>query len=162
MIHINLNDMVGIEEEEIAEKLRSAGPELRLTMSVSDQYQAGSKIALAENWLTNWYMAEALARHATESSCEFQEGENGAGDFEFRFVVSDAKKMATLIADFAAVLDPDDLEAGAFILDEAHEWLEKRAGEKARFPDIEQCYRDDAETAREYEGYMEAREEEDD
>lgn len=72
-------------------------------------------------------------------SCDFAEGENGAADFEFRFTVSDAKKMAAVLADFAAVLDPDDLEAGAFIYDEAHDWIETRGDEPARFPDIEQC-----------------------
>jgi len=65
-----------------------------------------AKSALAENWLTTWYTAETLARHASACNCKFVEGDDGAADFEFRFTVSDSKGMAAALADFAAVLDP--------------------------------------------------------
>lgn len=156
MLHIHLNDIVEVDEKEIAQHLHESGPELRLTLRVRDQYRAGSKTELAENWLKTWYIAESLASHAAEWHCEFEEGDEGAGDFEFRFTVHDPKGMAKAIADFAPVFDPDDLETGALVYDEAHDWLEKRHDAKVRFPALEESYRGDAEMAREYEGYMEA------
>jgi len=152
MLHINMNDILSADEEEIAERLLKAGPELRVTMSVSDQYRANSKAELAENWLKSWYVAESLASNASQWNCQFAEGEDGAGEFEFRFVVTDLKGMAGRIAEFAPLFDPDDLEFNALIYDEAHDWLDARGEIKARFPDLEESYRGDAEMAKEYEG----------
>ena len=158
MFHLNLNDALSVEEDQVTRDVQLAGSELTVSMSVADQYRANSKTELAKNWLKSWYIAETLAKHANECHCEFKEGANGCGDFQFRFVVEDATGMAKALTEFAQVFDPDNLEAGAFIYDEAHDWLEERGSTGSRFPEIESNYREDAAMAEEYEGYRETNE----
>src|SRR5581483_2061306 len=133
MLHIHLNDLKEPSEAAIAKAIKEANGIVRITMTVRDQYQSNSKRVLALNWLKSWYMAEALAEYASESEVDFEEGERGAGEFEFRFTVIDPRHMAARIADFAAVLDEDDLEAGGLIYDEAEDWMNK-PGRATRFP----------------------------
>jgi hypothetical protein len=69
--------------------------------------------------------------------------------------VQDVSGFVAAVIEFAPVFDPDDLEPSALIYDEAEEWLDQRRG-SALLPDLEKCYRDDANAARE-EGYRSAR-----
>lgn len=137
-----------MEEEQIVRSIQIAESKLAVSMSVSEQYIADSRRILAENWLKTWYVAETLAKHASKYSCEYGEGEYGAGDFQFNFVVKDITSMAKDLAEFAQAFDPDNLEAGAFIYGYAYEWLEKRGNANSHFPDIESKYRNDAEEYR--------------
>lgn len=99
---------------------------------------------VAHNWLKVWLVAESLAENAKTVRCSFQEGELGAGEFVLDFENIDPYAMAEKLLGFAGAFDPDDLEAGVLIYDEADDWLEKRGETLARFPEIEEAYRTDA------------------
>jgi hypothetical protein len=143
MLHVNLNDLKDPSETEIASNILRGQSRLRVTIVIPDQYRAGSMQELASNWLKTWYMAESLAEQASEWSVNFVEGENGSSEIELRFLVKNVEHMAARLVDLAAVVDENDLEAGAFIYDEAEVWLES-PGRITRFPELEKCYHDDA------------------
>ena len=143
MLHVNLNDLEDPSESEIASNIIRGKSRLRVTIEIPDQYRASSMQNLASNWLKTWYMAESLAEHASEWGVTFVEGEKGSSEIELRLLVKDVEQMAARLVDLAAVVDENDLEAGAFIYDEAEEWLESPR-RVTRFPELEKCYRDDA------------------
>jgi hypothetical protein len=117
-------------------------------MTVLEQYHASSSWQLAQEWLKTWYIAESMVQYASNWSCQFHEGERGAGEFTFEFRVCDPAGMARKLVEFGLVFDENNLEPGALIYDAAEEWLENRPSSAARFPELEACYRGDLAVAR--------------
>jgi hypothetical protein len=150
MLELHLNDLLDADAADLARRIREAGGNLQVTLTVDDQYRSDSKWALAHGWLRTWYIAESLAEHASKPTCDFQEGERGAGEFEFKFSAVNAPAMTEKLVEFAAVFDPDELECGALMYDEAAEWLENRGEKPAKFPDLEEAYRADLAAAKEH------------
>jgi hypothetical protein len=150
MLKLHLNDLITADPKALARQLSDAGRDLSLTLTVDGQYQSNSKYALAYGWLRTWYIAESLAQHASQLSCAFEEGEHGAAEFAFEFRDIDAAPMAKKLVEYAAVFDPDELEAGNAMLDESQAWLEKNGNAlKPKFPELEEAYRGDLAVAQE-------------
>jgi hypothetical protein len=64
----------------------------------------------------------------------------------------DSKPLAARAVELAFAFDPDR-EASALIYNEAEDWLDRRGGTPARFPELEHNYRNDAEAAAAQEAY---------
>ena len=143
MLHIHLNDLLDADEATICRQIEAANWKLRVTMIVSAQYQADSRRALADGWLQSWYLAESMAAFASKWRAHFKEVGRGDGEFDFEFDVSNPKGMAAKLVDFGLIFDPNQLEPAALMLDEAVSWLDGRGSAAARFPELEECYRDE-------------------
>ena len=150
VLELNMSDASWLDETLLRRRVQQSSA-LRITMEVTDLYQAASRTRLAQNWLKIWYISECLARHGNDCQCSFHEVEFGAGLVVLEFAVQDVPGLVATVIEFAPVFDPDDLEASAEIYGEAEEWLDKRT-EPPMFGELEKCYRDDAEAARE-DGY---------
>jgi hypothetical protein len=151
MLQFDMSDVMWMDEDVLVRRIQQSSDRLCVTMTIDDLYRAGSIQLIADNWLKTWFIAESLADCASVARCDFHEGDRGAGNLVFDFESVDAERMAAQLLDFAAVFDPDDLEAGALIYDEATDWLENKGDHPSRFPEIEECYRVDAEQAAEKE-----------
>lgn len=126
---------------------------VRITMDVPDLYRADSKTALAQNWLKTWYISECLAKYAARVVCHFHEVDFGTGVVVLEFAIRDVPGFVARVLEFGPVFDPNELEASALIYDEAEDWLNKRADSPTLLPDLENCYRDDADVATDEESY---------
>ena len=153
MLYLTMDDILGHDERSLADSLNESEGHLQLSVSVSDLFQAQSRTELAQHWLKIWYFAERLAEFASTATCRYKEGDRGSGEFDFEFAIIDIPLFAARLTELATSFDPDDLEAMAFIYDEAEEWLSKRGDSPAWFPILEQNFRADSAEAQEYEGY---------
>jgi hypothetical protein len=93
-----------------------------------------------------------MAAFSSKWRVRFNEVGRGDGEFDFEFDVSNPKGMAAKLVDFGLIFDPNQLEPAALMLDEAVSWLDGRGSEAARFPELEECYRDEAVLAHEATG----------
>jgi hypothetical protein len=147
MLALRIEDVPKLSEADLADQIHRSGGQIGLIVVVPDLYQAQSRTELADNWLKIWYLAERLADHTESALCRFREEDFGAGRFEFDLTCGASREFAANLIEFASAFDPDDLEANALIYDEVEEWLEARGTTSAWFPNIEQHYRDDADSA---------------
>jgi len=151
VLELDMSDAAWLDPTTLRRCLKQTA-KVRMTWEEAELYRANSRTELALNWLKTWYVAETLAKHAVKAECDFREGERNAGIIVLELTISDPEAFAAQVVEFAPVFDPDEIEAPALIFDEAEDWLEKRGDQSPRFPELERCYRDEADEAKESEG----------
>ncbi len=155
---LDLAALVGQSAEPIHRKIRDSADQVAITFSLQDTYYSTSKHELARSALKAWYVGERIAQFCHSVRTGDDEGTFGEGLFLFLADVSDGRGLAAFLADLAPAFDPNDLEAEAELGAEAEGWLEERGDAAARFPQLEQDYRIDAEQAAECSGCDECEE----
>jgi len=146
---LQLEEVAGWTVEAIQQRIVESGGRVSITFSLSDTHYSTSKEEIALSALKAWYIGERIAEFCVIVRHGEDEGTRGEGLFIFHADVRDAAGLAGLLAELAPAFDPDDLEAEAELGAEAEGWLETRGKVAAKFPDLEDAYRIDAEQAAE-------------
>jgi hypothetical protein len=151
-LELKIADINWLDANALQRSIEGAG-DVRLVIEVPELYRAATRTYLAQNWLKVWYVCECLAQYTTQVACDFHEVDFGAGVVVLDCSIKDVPGFLEKLLELGPAFDPDELEAPALIYDEAEDWLDKRGDIPALLPQLEECYRDDAEIASVEEGY---------
>lgn len=146
---LDVAELAGQSTDAIRRQISEAGGRVSISFSLQDAYYSTSKAEIALSALKAWYIGERIAEFCSSVRHGDDEGIHGEGLFVLHADVHNASGLAGFLADLAPAFDPDNLEAEAELGAEAEDWLESRGASPAKFPDLEQAYRIDANEAAE-------------